>query len=76
MRSLLNSGYHDMELRRILNTHLKLLTGKCNEDFFQDNSSDITKVSSHCYAHILPLAIVAITEQLVVYIPGEIVVVR
>jgi len=46
LRSLLHSGYHDMELRRILKTHLKLLTGKCNEDFFQDNSSDITGILS------------------------------
>jgi hypothetical protein len=34
----------------------------------------ISQVSCHCYAQ--PLAIVAITEQLVIYIPGEIVVVR
>jgi hypothetical protein len=46
LRSLLHSGYHDMELRRILKTHLKLLTGKCNEDFFQDNSCDITGILS------------------------------
>jgi hypothetical protein len=46
LRSLLHSGYHDMELRRILKTHLKLLTGKCNEDFFQDNFSDITGILS------------------------------
>jgi hypothetical protein len=45
-RSLLHSGYHDMELRRILKTQLKLLTGKCNEDFFKDNSSDITGILS------------------------------